>query len=47
MAREIEMLTRLVGDGDRPTTAVDHDKVKLTKLCESDDIEARLKTSRG
>ena len=47
MVREIEMLTRLVGDRNRLTTAVDHDKVKLTKLCESDDIEAHLKTSGG
>ena len=47
MARQIEMLTRLVSERDRTATsatAVERDKVKLTKLGESDDIEAYLKT---
>ena len=45
MARQIEMLTRLVGERDRTATpTVERDKVKLSKLCDSDDIEAYLKT---
>ena len=47
MAIQIELLTRLVGERERPgavETAGDRDKVKLTKLGDSDDIEAYLKT---
>lgn len=47
MARQIELLTRLVGERERPAAVGvpgDRDKVKLTKLGDSDDIEAYLKT---
>ena len=47
MAKQIELLTRLVGERERPGAvemAGDRDKVKLTKLGDSDDIEAYLKT---
>ena len=47
MAKQIELLARLVGDRERPVALEatgERDKVKLTKLSESDDIEAYLKT---
>jgi len=47
MMRQIEMLTKLVSEQDRKATsatAVEQEKVKLTKLSESDDTEAYLKT---
>ena len=51
MQGQIEMLTRLVGEGRADTTREsdappegDRDRVKLTKLTDSDDIESYLTT---